>query len=164
MVKTVSLLALCLLVAAPACAAEPVNNPSHLPIPRFAALRSGKVNMRTGPGMRYPIEWVYTRKGLPVEVVAEYDIWRRVRDPEGSEGWVNKTEITGRRGLIVTGGTRELRNDADAKASIAAHLETGATGHLVACAPNWCKAEFGDIKGYLRKTEFWGAYPNETFD
>jgi SH3-like domain-containing protein len=151
-------------LAASARAADEADNTSHLPLPRFASLRSGEVNMRTGPGTRYPIEWVYTRRGLPVEVTAEYDVWRRVRDPEGVEGWVNKTELTGKRSAVVTGALRELRNDKDDSASIAAHLEAGAIGQLLSCAQDWCKAKFGGVKGYLRKTDFWGAYPNETFD
>jgi len=144
--------------------ADEADNTSHLPLPRFATLRSGEVNMRTGPGTRYPIQWVYTRRGLPVEVTAEYDIWRRVRDPEGAEGWVNKTELTGKRSMIVTGSTQELRDKADDTSDIAAHLEIGAIGQLASCAQDWCKIKFDGAKGYLHKSQFWGAYPNETFD
>jgi SH3-like domain-containing protein len=158
------LIVLLLLMAAPAFAADETDNTSHLPLPRFATLRSGEANMRTGPGTRYPIEWVYTRRGLPVEVVAEYDIWRRIRDPDGSEGWVNKTELTGKRGLIVTGQPRELRDDRNTQAAIVAHLETGAIGQLVSCAADWCKVKFEGVKGYMPKTDFWGAYPAEIFD
>lgn len=164
MEKASFLLLFLLSLSCTAYAAEEIDNTSHLPLPRFAALRSGEVNMRTGPGTRYPIEWVYTRRGLPVEVIAEYDIWRRVRDPEGTEGWVNKTELTGKRSAIITGGTHELRDRRDDKAAIVAHLEAGAVGQLVSCAQDWCKAKFDSVKGYLRKSDFWGAYPNETFD
>jgi SH3-like domain-containing protein len=144
--------------------AEENDLTSHLPLPRFAALRNGAVNMRTGPGTRYPIEWVYARRGLPVEVVAEYDIWRRVRDPEGVEGWVNKTELTGKRSAMVTGKTHELRVDHSDNSNVIAHLEPGAMGQLVSCSQDWCKVKFDDFKGYLRKLDFWGAYPNEIFD
>jgi SH3-like domain-containing protein len=135
-----------------------------LPLPRFAALRSNDVNMRTGPGTRYPIEWVFTHQGLPVEIIAEYEIWRRVRDPEGAEGWVHKTELTGKRSLIVTGKGRELYSDTDDKSPVLAHLETGAIGTLASCTKDWCKAKFDGVKGYVRKSDFWGAYPGEIFD
>jgi SH3-like domain-containing protein len=157
-------LALLAFLCRPALAANEIDNTSHLPLPRFAALRSGKANMRTGPGMRYPIEWVYTRRGLPVEVTEEYDIWRHVRDPDGIEGWVNKTELTGKRGAIVIKGMHDLREDRDDQSPVAAHLEEGAIGQLVSCAKDWCKLKFDDAEGYLRKTDFWGAYPNETFN
>jgi SH3-like domain-containing protein len=136
----------------------------HLPLPRFTTLRSDEANMRTGPGTRYPIEWVYTHRGLPVEVIAEYDIWRRVRDCEGTEGWFHKTELTGKRAAIVTGGIRELRDDRDEQSQVVAHLEPGAVGQLVSCTQDWCKIKFDGVKGFLRKVDFWGAYPNETFD
>jgi len=164
MMKKTGLLLMLLTVSTAAYAAEDIDNTSHLPLPRFAALRSGEVNMRTGPGTRYPIEWVYTRRGLPVEVIAEYDIWRRVRDPEGTEGWVNKTELTGKRSAIIISGLHELRDGRDDSAAIVAHLETGAVGQIVSCTQDWCKAKFDSVKGYLRKSDFWGAYPNETFD
>ena len=137
---------------------------SGLTLPRFASLRSGEVNMRTGPGTRYPIEWVFTHQGLPVEITAEYEIWRRVRDPEGAEGWVHKSALSGKRSAIITGSLRELHNDTDEKSAALAHLEVGSTGQLVSCAKDWCKLKFNGIKGYLRKSDFWGAYPGEIFD
>src|SRR5262245_5050819 len=76
------------------------NNPrkgSGLPIPRFASLRSDEVNVRSGPGTRYPVEWVFKRKSMPVEIVAEYDIWRKIRDWQGASGWVHQSLLTGKR-------------------------------------------------------------------
>ena len=135
-----------------------------LALPRFASLRSNEVNMRTGPGTRYPIEWVFTHQGLPVEITAEYEIWRRVKDPDGAEGWVHKTALSGKRSGIIIGSLRELRNDSDDKSASVAHLEIGATGQLLSCTKDWCKLKFDGIKGYLHKTDFWGAMPTEVFD
>ena len=137
---------------------------SGLPMPRFASLRSDDVNMRTGPGTRYPIEWVYKRKGLPVEILSEFEIWRRVRDSEGSEGWVHKSALTGKRTAIVTGAPRNLLGDSINGAEVVAHLENGSVGQVVSCAKDWCRLNFDGVKGYLRKSEFWGAYPNEVFN
>jgi len=143
---------------------ETAKSGSGLPIPRFASLRANEINLRTGPGTRYPIEWVLTHQGLPVEITAEYEMWRRVRDADGDEGWVHKNALTGKRAAIVTGTVRELREDPDATTPIAAHLEAGAVGHLFSCGKDWCKLKFQGIKGYLRKGEFWGAYETEIFD
>jgi SH3-like domain-containing protein len=123
--------------------------------------------MRTGPGTRYPIEWVYSRQGLPVEITAEYDIWRRVRDAEGTEGWVHKNEISGKRAVIVIGAAgvmHDLRDAPAGDAGIKAHLESGAIGQVSSCARDWCNVKFNGIKGYLPKSDFWGAYPAEIFD
>lgn len=137
--------------------------PTGLATPRFASLRANEVNMRTGPGTRYPIEWVYKRKGLPVEILSEYEIWRRVRDQDGSEGWVHKSALSGKRMGLVT-GSRNLLDDAANSAPVVAHLETGAMGQILSCTKDWCRLKFDSVKGYLRKSEFWGAYPNEIFN
>lgn len=134
-----------------------------LPIPRFASLKASDVNLRTGPGTRYPIEWVFTHQGMPVEITAEYEMWRKVRDVEGDEGWVHRNALSGKRTAIITGTTRELREDNDDRANIVAHLQPGAIGQLVSCTKDWCKLKFkGGVKGYLRKPDFWGAYDAET--
>lgn len=156
-----------LLFSFPSLAAEPDADKgaaSGLALPRFASLRSDEANMRTGPGTRYPIEWVYKHKALPMEIVGEFEIWRRVRDPEGVEGWVHKSELSGKRMAIVTGATRNLLDDSGNNAAVVAHLEIGSSGQILSCSKEWCRLKFDGIKGYLRKSEFWGAYPNETFN
>src|SRR5690606_37820396 len=75
--------------------------PSGLPLPRFASLKSGRVNLRIGPGLKYPVEWLYLKSGVPMEIIQEYDNWRRVRDSEGAEGWVNQSLLSGRRTAIA---------------------------------------------------------------
>ncbi len=164
MKKFLVLASLLLLPTSAAWAAEEVDNTSHLPLPRFAALRNDEVNMRAGPGFRYPIEWIFKRRGLPVEITAEYDIWRKVRDPQGTEGWVSKTELTGKRSVIVTGDNHDLFRSRRNDNIVVAHLKDGAIGQILFCAKDRCKVRFGEIKGYLPKSAFWGAYPNETFD
>src|SRR5437660_12925684 len=84
------------------------DNPSNAqrkgsgrPLPRFASLRSDEVNVRTGPGTRYPVDWVFKRKGMPVEIVAEYENWRKIRDWQGASGWVHQSLLTGKRGFII---------------------------------------------------------------
>lgn len=153
-----------LLVGPPASIADSLGQESQLPLPRFASLRSDEVNMRTGPGRRYPIEWVYKRRGLPVEITAEHDIWRRVKDPEGIEGWISRAELTGRRGAVVTGNGYALRDRKNDHSKAVAFLEPGSTGQILSCEKDWCKLRFGAAKGYLRKTSFWGAYPQEQFN
>jgi SH3-like domain-containing protein len=137
---------------------------SGLPLPRFASLRASDVNMRTGPGTRYPIEWVLMRQGMPVEITAEYEVWRRVRDPDGDEGWVHKNALSGRRTAIVAGKTHDLRDDDGDQAPVVAHLDDGAVGQIIKCAKDWCKLSFAGTRGWLKKSEFWGAYSDETFD
>ena len=135
------------------------------PIPRFVSLRSDVVNLRIGPGDRYPVEWVYHRKGLPVEIIAQLDQWRRVRDSQGTEGWVQQRLVTPVRTVIVKGMQHVLYADADETSSPVAKLDPGVIAHLLECRPEWCRIEAQDtaqrIKGWLRRDDIWGVYPDE---
>lgn len=131
-------------------------------VPRFASIRSGEANLRAGPGVRYPIEWVFVRPHLPVEIIAEYQVWRKVRDLEGTEGWMHQSMLSGRRSVVVTGGTQALRRDAAPDASIVAQVEARVVGHLLACTDAWCRVEVGDRKGWLPRPALWGVRPGET--
>lgn len=137
---------------------------TQLPIPRFAALKSDEVNLRTGPGQRYPVEWIYKRRDLPVQIEREFDVWRLVRDPEGVKGWVHQATLTGRRTFIVTGGEHAIRRSASDDATIVARLKPGVVGVLRKCVATtaWCQVQVGEHRGWLKRTEFWGALPNET--
>lgn len=120
--------------------------------------------MRTGPGTRYPIEWVFLKEGLPVEIVAEFDVWRRVKDSQDAIGWVHKSTLSGRRGLIVTGQTAHAVYERSAvDSALMARVEPGTVGRLKSCREIWCEVAFGDVEGYMKKEDFWGAYPQETF-
>lgn len=151
-------------VAALVGAAGPGGADSGLPVPRFVSLRSDEVNLRSGPGTGYPIEWVYVRRRLPVEVIAEFDPWRRIRDWQGTVGWVHQSMLDGRRTVVVTGGIRDLRREGGQESAPVARLEAGVIGDLLECAAQWCRIEAGGYRGWLKREEFWGAYPDETID
>lgn len=135
------------------------------PIPRFASLRADVVNLRIGPGDRYPVEWVYHRKGLPVEIIAQLDQWRRVRDSQGTEGWVHQRLVTPVRNIIVKGEQRVLYADADAASPPVAKLDPGVIARLLECRKEWCRIETQNatqtIDGWLNRDDVWGVYPNE---
>ena len=130
-------------------------------VPRFAVLHSDKVNLRAGPGDRYPIQWVYLRKDWPVEIIAQFDHWRRVRDWEGTEGWVHEKMVTNRREVIVTGGIRGLRQSPDHNGGLIARAEPGVMAKLVECRGEWCRIEAGETTGWIQRSDIWGVYPTE---
>src|SRR5438067_115081 len=82
-------------------AASAAAHGSGLPVPRFVSLKADETNVRTGPGTRYPISWVYHRQGMPVEVIEEFDVWRKIRDSEGTTGWVHRTMLDGKRSVMI---------------------------------------------------------------
>ncbi len=137
---------------------------SSLPVPRFVSLRSDEVNVRTGPGVRYPIDWVFTRKTMPVQVLAEVETWRKIRDFQGTEGWVHQSMLNGRRTALVTGAVRTLRRRNTADATTIATIEPGVIGTLLECRDAWCRLDVGGQKGWLQRDEFWGALPTENFN
>jgi SH3-like domain-containing protein len=138
--------------------------PSGLPLPRFVTLRAAEVNLRSGPGVGYPIEWVFTRRGLPVEIIDEFETWRHIRDWQGSEGWVHQTMLSGQRGAMVVGAVRLLRRAPEPGAAAIAEIEIQVVGRLHQCRDAWCLIEASNIEGWLRQNEIYGAYPGETFN
>jgi SH3-like domain-containing protein len=136
---------------------------SSLPVPRFVSLRSDEVNVRTGPGVRYPVDWVFQRKTMPVEVLAEVDTWRKIRALDGTEGWVHQSMLTARRTAIVTGELRSLRKRNEVDAPVVALLEPGVIGSLLECRDAWCRLEVAGQKGWLPRDTLWGVLPAENF-
>ncbi|MGB0749448.1 MAG: SH3 domain-containing protein [Magnetospiraceae bacterium] len=139
---------------------------SGLPMPRFVSLRAAEVNMRTGPGVRYPVAWVYRRSGLPVEVIAEFDTWRKVRDWQGSQGWIHQSMLSGRRTFIAVGGPHLLHREADEQAPPVAQIEDGVVGKILSysAAALWCRVETQGYRGWIPRTAVWGVYPTEDID
>jgi len=152
-------------VPVPAAAKE--KNPAQgtgLPVPRFVTLRSGEVNVRTGPGVRYPVEWVFVRKEMPVEITAEFDTWRRIRDWEGSEGWVHQSMLSGKRAVVVMGEQRTVHKEPAREAPVVARAQPGVIGWLSKCRGEWCQVDIKGYKGWITRGDVWGVYPTERFD
>ncbi|WP_341705767.1 SH3 domain-containing protein, partial [Ferrovibrio sp.] len=138
---------------------------SGLPLPRFVSLAADKVNARTGPGARYPIAWQYQRRHLPVEVTAEYEFWRRIRDHDGTEAWVHKNLTSGRRYGIIEGRVRALHAKPDEMSDILLEAEPGVQAYLRKCPDRiWCQVEIAGTRGWMPRAGLWGLYPGETFD
>ena len=151
--------------AADTTRAAATGSVSGLPIPRFVSLKADRVNVRRGPNKDQDVRWVYTRAGMPVEITAEFENWRRVRDWEGAEGWVYHSLLSGRRTAIVV---PTLKNDLvpiyaehDLKSAVVAKLQAGVLGSLKSCTGTWCEFAGKGFDGWIRQDRLWGAYPNE---
>ncbi len=135
-----------------------------LPVPRFVSLGSDKVNVRSGPGDRYPIVWQFVRRGLPVEITAEFEYWRRIRDQDGAEGWVHKNLLSGRRFALIAGGIRNLHDDPSQDSTVVMQAEPGVQGRLLNCKDSWCRMEVNGRRGWLPRMQLWGVYADETIE
>ncbi len=135
---------------------------SGLPLPRFVSLKSDKVYVRTGPSVRYPIRWIYQRTDLPVEIVEEFDVWRKIRDSEGEGGWVSQTLLSGERTALVKGEElAPVRERPAEDARMVARLEPGVIAHIEKCDPAWCRVSAGGFKGWISRISLWGIYEKE---
>jgi SH3-like domain-containing protein len=134
---------------------------SGLPIPRFASLRSDEINVRTGPGPRYPIEWVFKRKAMPVEIVAEFENWRKIRDWQGASGWVHQSLLTGKRSFIVPAKPAALHKTPATSAEVVAKLEPEVVGEIRSCTGDWCRVRASGVNGWIERTAMWGVYKSE---
>ena len=143
----------------------PTGPVSGLPMPRFVSLKSDRVNVRGGPNKDQEVRWVYTRAGMPVEITAEFENWRRIRDWEGAEGWVYHSLLSGKRTAVVVPKLNAelvpLYESADTQSPVAARLQSGVLGALKSCNGTWCLFSGKNFSGWIQQERLWGAYPNE---
>ncbi|MFZ4762295.1 MAG: SH3 domain-containing protein [Alphaproteobacteria bacterium] len=136
-------------------------NDDNLPLPRFASLGAREVNMRTGPGKRYPITWIYQKKGLPVLIISSFDVWRKIQDSEGTEGWVQKSMLSGKRAALIKGSAShgfKLKPATDS--AVTAMVEPGVIATILECKTGWCRLEASGTRGWIEKDTFWGWSPD----
>jgi SH3-like domain-containing protein len=141
---------------------------SGLPLPRFVSLKAGRVNVRVGPGEGYKVAWVFTKSALPVEVIQEFDTWRRIRDSDGQMGWVFHSLLSGKRTAVVTpwGGKDPLplRARSSPDAAVTAYLQPGVGAAVGKCNGGWCDLTGNGFSGWIEQTQLWGVYPGEVVD
>jgi SH3-like domain-containing protein len=146
-----------------------------LPVPRYVSLKTDRVNLREGPSKDHRTAWVFQRAGLPVEIIAEYETWRRIRDSEGTDGWVLHSLLSGRRTALVMPWAKgeqapiALLDRSDDKGGTVAQLQPGVIANIKGCDGTWCRITIVrersvDVNGYVRQDKLWGVYPNETVE
>lgn len=169
------LLAICVLVAAGLSPVEAASDlttgtVSGLVLPRFVSLKADRVNVRRGPNKDNDVAWVYTRTGLPVEITAEYENWRRIRDWEGAEGWVYHSLLSGRRTALVSPNAKSayelipIYEKADTRSNVTARLQPGVLATVKHCNGTWCQIAGDGFDGWIEQERLWGVYPNEAME
>jgi SH3-like domain-containing protein len=138
---------------------------TELPLPRFVSLGSDRIYLRTGPGLRYPVRWVYQREGLPVEITREFDTWRKIRDIDGEEGWVHKSLISGRRTVLVTSDAMiSMYREPSLNSQVTARIEPRAILGLETCDTAWCEIDTQGFRGWVQRNFLYGIYETEVFN
>lgn len=160
MLRIVSSLTLALIASTAQAQTRVDDTPSGQPVPRYVSLKFDASHGRTGPSMAHPIAWVYRRAGIPMQVIAETENWRRVRDPEGEVTWMHRSILSGRRAAMTVEET-VLRARAEDDAPIEAVADAGVILELDRCRTGWCRAEAGGYRGWVSTEGLWGVYPEE---
>ena len=157
---------------------QKLGRETGLPLPRFVSLKAKAVNLRVGPGRKYGISWLYKKRGLPVEVIQEFDQWRRIRDSEGTTGWVLHSLLSSKRTALVApwekaepleGQSQEAaffdaRNSASDESSTIARVQAGLLVRVEECDKGWCAIEAQSTRAWMKQETLWGVYPNELVD
>lgn len=158
---TLAILAACLVATSGAAQERQVARKTEGDITRFASLRADDVNVRAGPGVRYPVKWKFVQRNMPVQIIAEYDTWRKIRDWEGAEGWVHRAMLSSRRSLIMIGQGQTMRKNATDDSAAVARLATGYVVMVSRCERIWCEVEADGYEGWIKRDKVWGIFPGE---
>ena len=154
---------LCLL--SQSAGAQQIGSATGLPVPRYVSLKQDRVNLREGPSKDHRTTWVFQRAGLPIEITAEFEIWRKVRDSEGVEGWVLHSLLSGRRTALIApwkkGAVIAITTKPGESNPVAANLQAGVIANIRSCDGSWCRIFGEGFEGYVQQANLWGAYPNE---
>ena len=134
-------------------------------VPRFVCVRAQNAEVRVGPHKRYPIEWSIVRKNLPLEVIREFNPWRKVRYSEGTVlGGIHKNRVSGKRTVLIKKNRAKLHLSPDNSSRVKAVIEEGVVAQWLGCKEktNWCRIKINDKEGWVDRRALWGVYPNET--
>ena len=161
-----------LLSAGAPARADQTGTASGLPVPRYVSLKSDRVNLREGPSKDHRTTWIFQRAGLPVEITAEFETWRKVRDSEGAEGWVLHSLLSGRRTGLVTPWKKDAKDNPtsvlyqkpNAGAAPVEMLQPGVLANIRSCDKTWCRVNGDGFDGFIHQAELWGVYPNEVIE
>jgi SH3-like domain-containing protein len=141
---------------------------SGLPVPRFVSLKADRVTVRGGPDKDHDVAWIYTRAGWPVEITAEFENWRRIRDCDGAEGWVYHALLSGKRMAAVQLKNKtdlaSLYQAPDSHSAVAARLQVGVLGSVKHCTGTWCQISGDGFAGWIEQSALWGVYPGEKIE
>ena len=161
-----ALFAAIMLAVAPVHAQTPptVGLDSGLPLPRYVSLKNSEARARRGPSQSHRVDWLYTRRGLPLRVTAEFDNWRRVEDSDGEGGWIHYSQLSGVRTVLITQDMAVMHSRPQPNAPEVARLEAGVIAYIMQCAPGWCRVSIDGTRGWVETGALWGVEPDEILD
>ncbi|KAA9010449.1 SH3 domain-containing protein [Histidinibacterium aquaticum] len=149
------------LLTGTASAAQELGPVTNFPLPRFVSLKASEGNLRRGPSLSHRIDWVLTRRNMPLRITAEYGHWRRVVDRDGVGGWVHYSLLSGTRTALVEDEIVSLYSRPEVTSVEVARLERGVVARIEECEPDWCRLSAGGHRGWAPKGGYWGVEDGE---
>ena len=137
---------------------------SGLPVPRYVTLKFNETKLRAGPGREYPVLWQYRQAGLPLMVDAEFGIWRKVVDHDGTAGWMHGSVLSLRRMALVQTNMAKIYANPDETSDVVALAERQALMELQSCPKAWCRVASDDVRGWIKRQVVWGILETESLD
>ena len=137
---------------------------SGYPVPRYATLKSGEANLRAGPGLEYPVLWQYRTPKLPVRVDAEFGIWRKIVDHDGTAGWMHGSVLSLNRMALVKTDMAKIHDSPDSPSTVIALAERNALMELQSCPKSWCRVKAANVRGWIKRQAIWGLLKTESLD
>ena len=137
---------------------------SGLPVPRYVTMKFGEANLRAGPGLEYPVLWQYRTPKLPVRVDAEFGIWRKIVDHDGTAGWMHGSVLSLNRMALVKTDMAKIHNNPDPTSTVIALAERNALMELQSCPKSWCRVKTEKVHGWIKRQAVWGLLQTESLD
>ena len=162
--RTLALLAFSFLALPAQAEDQKLGQVTHLPLPRYVSLKTDEGNVRRGPSLTHRIDWVFTRRDMPLQITAEHGHWRKVQDRDGAGGWVHYALLSGVRTVLVEQDMTPIYNRPDPQSQLAARFELGVIARLGECTADWCRISAGGYRGWTLKTNLWGVDADEIRD
>ncbi len=121
----------------------------------FVSLKKDKVNVRYGPGLDYPIKYIYKKKFLPVKVIDKKENFRKIIDHKKNSGWVHRIMLQKSKSLIAT-SEKILFKKPTKYSEPLAKLEKGRLLIFKKCVKDWCNIKSDQYSGWISKNNLWG--------
>lgn len=143
---------------------SPRGPSTGLPLPRYVSLGTNEGRARRGPNRGHRVDWLFTRRDMPLRVTAEFEHWRRVEDRDGEGGWMHYSLLSGARTALITQDMTPMRSQPHESASEVALLEYGVIGRILACEAEWCRLRVERWRGWVPRAALWGVNPDESLN
>jgi SH3-like domain-containing protein len=123
---------------------------------KFLSLKKNKTNVRYGPGLDYPIKYVYRKVNLPVRQIDKKENWRRVMFLDNNSGWIHWSQLKPSNSIIPIEEKILFKKPSNFSEPLA-RLEKGRLLVIKKCDDEWCNVKTDNYTGWIKVKNIWGS-------